>query len=284
MTAGVPAMHVERFRDPAALYEIASPMLLRSETENCFFIGHIPSLSNPPDERLWLVRDRNEPVAVALMTPGRHMVMTRAPDDAAVALASYLADEGIEVPGVQGPPNGVEAFARRWTEITGAKGTPVVRMACHQLEKVTPPRRAPGAMRAATADDFPLVGRWLEGFFADIREPSARDGRAIAEERIGQGVVRLWELDGTSVSMAAYSGRTPNGIRINLVYTPPQHRGRGYASNNVAALTQKLLDEGRRFCFLYTDLANPTSNKIYHALGYRPVCDDLRIDFTPRGA
>ena len=53
-------------------------------------------------------------------------------------------------------------------------------------------------------------------------------------------------------------------------------------SNNVAALTRKLLDEGRRFCFLYTDLANPTSNKIYYALGYRPVCENLRIDFTPR--
>jgi len=34
-----------------------------------------------------------------------------------------------------------------------------------------------------------------------------------------------------------------------------------------------LLDEGRRFCALFTDLANPTSNRIYHKIGYRPVCD-----------
>jgi predicted GNAT family acetyltransferase len=137
-------------------------------------------------------------------------------------------------------------------------------------------------MRVATADDTALVARWLDGFFADIHEPSFRDVRAIAEERIAQRVIHLWNDAGRLVSMAAYAGRTPNGIRVNLVYTPPEHRGRGYASNLVAALTQKLLAEGRRFCFLYTDLANPTSNKIYYALGYRPVCDNLRIDFTPR--
>jgi predicted GNAT family acetyltransferase len=258
------------------------PMLMRREAENCFFIGHIPSLANPSNEHLWLVRDRGEPVAVALMTPGRHMVMTDVPDEAAEALASHIIEENVDVPGVQGAPRAAEAFARRWAKITGATGTPIARMACHQLTQLTLPQPAPGSMRVATDDDIPLVGRWVDGFFADIHESTARDGPEIAKERIAKGCVHLWEDHGEPVSMAAYAGRTPNGIRINLVYTPAHHRGRGYASNNVAALTRKLLDEGRRFCFLYTDLANPTSNKIYYALGYRPVCENLRIDFTPR--
>jgi predicted GNAT family acetyltransferase len=49
----------------------------------------------------------------------------------------------------------------------------------------------------------------------------------------------------------------------------------------VAAVSQAQLDAGLRFCFLYTDLANPTSNKIYQAIGYRPVTDAVRIDFRP---
>jgi hypothetical protein len=40
------------------------------------------------------------------------------------------------------------------------------------------------------------------------------------------------------------------------------------------------LDRGKRFCFLYTDLANPTSNAIYMRLGYRPVCDSREIAFA----
>jgi hypothetical protein len=37
-----------------------------------------------------------------------------------------------------------------------------------------------------------------------------------------------------------------------------------------------LLDSGRKFCFLYTDVTNPTSNHIYQEIGYRPVAD-LRL-------
>lgn len=86
----------------------------------------------------------------------------------------------------------------------------------------------------------------------------------------------LWWTDEPTprpVSMAATSGPTPNGIRVNAVYTPPAERNRGYASACVAALTERMLDGGRRFCFLYTDLSNPTSNSIYQRVGYRPVAD-----------
>ncbi|MBA2569295.1 MAG: GNAT family N-acetyltransferase [Actinobacteria bacterium] len=73
--------------------------------------------------------------------------------------------------------------------------------------------------------------------------------------------------------MTGFGGPTPNGIRIGPVYTPPELRGRGYASALVAKLSSSLLAGGRRFCFLYTDLANPASNKIYERLGYVRVCE-----------
>jgi predicted GNAT family acetyltransferase len=85
--------------------------------------------------------------------------------------------------------------------------------------------------------------------------------------------VWVWDDGGDVVSMAAYTGPSPNGIRVNGVYTPPDRRGRGYATGCVAALSRWLLDRGRTFCFLYTDLTNPTSNAIYQRIGYRPVAD-----------
>ena len=75
------------------------------------------------------------------------------------------------------------------------------------------------------------------------------------------------------VSMASYGGRTPTGIRIGLVYTPPRHRRRGYATSLVAEQSRWLLEQGYRSCFLYTDLSNPTSNAIYERIGYRRVAD-----------
>ena len=97
-------------------------------------------------------------------------------------------------------------------------------------------------------------------------------------QRIDSGRLFFWK-DPEPVSMAGSAGPTPSGIRISAVYTPPGLRGRGYASAAVAALSQKMLDGGRRFCFLFTDLANPTSNSIYQKIGYQPVCDFEERDF-----
>jgi predicted GNAT family acetyltransferase len=66
--------------------------------------------------------------------------------------------------------------------------------------------------------------------------------------------------------------------RIGPVYTPPEHRGHGFASSVTAAASRDILDAGDIAC-LYTDLANPTSNRIYQALGYRRVLDRLTVRF-----
>ncbi|WP_222426903.1 GNAT family N-acetyltransferase [Hyella patelloides] len=92
------------------------------------------------------------------------------------------------------------------------------------------------------------------------------------DRRLSQNSLYIWQND-VPVSMAGVSGATPNGIRINAVYTPPEYRRKGYAKSCVATLSKSLLDKGFKYCFLFTDLANPTSNRIYKKIGYEPVCD-----------
>lgn len=60
------------------------------------------------------------------------------------------------------------------------------------------------------------------------------------------------------------------------MYTPPSQRGRGWASSAVAEVSRRLQAQGARVC-LFTDQANPTSNKIYEALGYHPVVDMVNL-------
>ena len=71
----------------------------------------------------------------------------------------------------------------------------------------------------------------------------------------------------------AGTGRRPSGPHLRPI---SEH----YLAT-VAALSQLLLDSGRKFCFLFTDLSNPTSNHIYQAIGYRPVCDVDEYRFSP---
>jgi predicted GNAT family acetyltransferase len=142
----------------------------------------------------------------------------------------------------------------------------------HELTRVEwPAASVPGAFRIATPADEELAAAWISAFHADVGEPMA-SADSIARARIAAGGLFFWD-DAEPASMAGVVGRTPGGVRIALVYTPPPKRGRGYASACVAALSQRMLDAGNRFCCLYTDLANPTSNAIYRRLGYRPVCD-----------
>jgi predicted GNAT family acetyltransferase len=103
----------------------------------------------------------------------------------------------------------------------------------------------------------------------------ARRAESWLERRLvdPDGGIVFWLDQGRPVSFASFGGPTPNGIGVGPVYTPPEARCRGYATALVAQLTKMLIEGGRRFCFLDTDLANPTSNSIYPRVGYEPVTD-----------
>jgi predicted GNAT family acetyltransferase len=137
---------------------------------------------------------------------------------------------------------------------------------------VIPPKNVSGAMSPATREELDLITEWMIEFSKQLgdQNPAHRDD---VEERFNAGHYFLWRDRGQVVSIAAFAGPTPNGVRINSVFTPIEFRNQGYASANVAALTQHLLDTGRKLVFLFTDLKNPISNSIYQKVGYRPVCD-----------
>lgn len=273
-------MRVRRFHDFALLARHATPMLLRDEAENCFFLGQFSLPNTPADAVLCAVEDGVDVVAVGTMTPPWHMMMTAAPAEAVTALTEYLHDERIDLPGVQGPREAVALFAPQWAKLTGKTPRPGKEMAVHRLDRViAPPRPAAGSMRFADERDVDLVARWITALRIDIGEAMPGDPREIAARRIAGREIVFWHDGGAPVSMAGAYAPTPNGIRVVLVYTPPQQRKRGYASSLVAALSQHLLDSGRKFCFLYTDLANPTANKIYREVGYERISDSVQVFF-----
>ena len=273
-------MRVERFRDARAFANHATAMLMRDEPANHFFLGQLQQLESKPDAVMCAVEDGVDAVAVATMTPPWHMMITPASAEAAAALAEYLHESRVPLPGIQGDRGVANVFAGRWVELTGRTRRAGKETGLHRLERVIPPARpAAGTWRHAGSGDVELVAAWVRALRIDIGEAMPEDARDVAARRIAEREMVLWEDGGSPVSLAGASFPTPNGIRVVLVYTPPERRNRGYASSLVAARSQHLLDGGRKFCFLYTDLANPTSNKIYRAIGYEHVCDSVQIFF-----
>ena len=120
-------------------------------------------------------------------------------------------------------------------------------------------------------DALDKVMKDVTAFIDETKMDAIPDCLAFVRGKMAARQLFVWDAGGP-VSMAAWVGRTEQGVRIGYVYTPPAERKKGWASALVAALSQRLLDEGCR-CFLFTQATNPTSNKIYRALGYEHVCD-----------
>lgn len=211
-------------------------------------------------------------VMTSVHVPGRNLVLSRAEQDGIEALATALAEQETEFPGVVGPADVSAAFSNSWTAATGQKFDEYMDQIIYSMKKVTPPPAAPGKMRVATSKDADTVANWLVSFGADSHLPKTErqtieQARKTADERIAANRIYIWEVDGKAVAQAGVSG-TETVSRISLVYTPTEHRGRGYARALVAQLSQKQLDDGKKMCCLYADARNPVSNSIYRKIGY----------------
>jgi predicted GNAT family acetyltransferase len=153
----------------------------------------------------------------------------------------------------------------------------------YELVAVQPAAPCAGQMRLAVASDEALLVEWFRAFHEEVDIDAFGDMATLFRVKSQAGQLFVWETVG-AVSMAGWAGKTADGVRIVYVYTPPGERGKGFASALVAALSQRLLDEGSPRCFLYTNAANPTSNKIYRSIGYSHVCDVSFYDFhAPAG-
>lgn len=276
-------MDVRRVDDPAAFLAAATPLLLADEARHNLILGLAGTLrdhpSHYPDYALWLAEDGQDVVGAALRTPPHKLVLGRPRDDSALAALAARIDD--ELPGVVAAVPEAEAFAAAWAARTGASVRTNRAQGVFAVEQVQMPTGVPGRMRAAQAAEKPLLLEWWRAFAEEaLGESPDDDSVADAVDRRleadGAGV-SLW-VDDRPVSVASFGNPTPNGIRIGPVYTPPERRRRGYASALVAELSERLLAE-RRFCFLFTDLANPTANRIYEQIGYRRVCEAAEIVF-----
>ncbi len=235
-----------------------------------------------PELNGWIVWEGGLVVGGAIRTPPHNVVVLQPRDARALrALAGAIDDE---VPGVIAAIPEVDDFAAAWAERHGLAAVPRFEHRIYALHTLAPPAPVSGAMRLAATADRELALSWVRAFASEVLHGADDDARLerSVDARLGstEAGLALWETEGRPVSLAGFGGPTPSGIRIGPVYTPPELRRRGYGTAVTAAASQMLLERGHRFCFLYTDLANPTSNTIYMRIGYVPVCDSREIAFV----
>lgn len=258
----------------------AGSMLYQNEATNGLMLGlcegmQLEAPAIPPI--LIRVVENGKTVSAALQTHKHNLIITYANPDILKELAHYLKTNAINFPGVVGPAWESEFFALYWSTLTKKNYKLAMGQKIYKLEKVDFLQTVSGEFRLATEKDLNLVHDWIWIFVIECLPEIERKDKGFwlssVEKSINRQRTYLWIKDNEPVSMAQAIRPTKNGIAVAGVFTPPDQRGKGYASAVVAHLSQKMLDNGKKFCVLYADLNNPTSNKIYQKIGYKEVVD-----------
>ena len=293
-------MELQFFDDPQAFLDAAGPLLATEPVLGSVIAGvtertpreladGIDSWADvgAPFARWWVVvRDGSSEVVSTTMrtapfTPYPTFSLPMA-DDAAVALAGALHQRSELLGGANGALPGTRVLATETARLWDASLVVDKQTRLWEATTVTVPPAPVGRLRRATEGDAEQVLAWFTAFHHEADEQAGREPHPDSGEhntldsvlvRIREGVEWLWEHpDGEIVHVTGASLPSYGVSRVGPVFTPREHRGGGIASHVVGELTRRGLEAGHRMC-LFTDRANPTSNKIYAGLGYEPVAD-----------
>lgn len=269
----------------------AEPYLMEDEVVNSLMLGAAAAIARQTHGRrrhrpiFAIVEEGDEPVATAAWTlPHKMLLSGHSPisDHALDQLQRNLAQARGRPQVIFGPQLLARRLATLWAGSESLRVQSGMEQRLFVLWKVSwPAEPAAGALFPASPFNRELLGRWIQSFQTEAVPAEATDletALLVADRLLLDENLFVWwaEPGGRGpqpVSMAASARPTQRGMAVNLVYTPPEFRRRGYASAAVAHLSQRLLDQGWQFCTLFTDLSNPTSNHIYETIGYNPVLD-----------
>ncbi|HDR4723658.1 GNAT family N-acetyltransferase [Bacillus cereus group sp. Sample62] len=259
--------------------EEVTPFLEKNEQENNLILGVLQMVQQPIF--MGVAKQEEEIVAVFLQTEEKKQIIVATSEIAEediVELAKKLTKVYSNVPGLIGNKKIVQKLAEEIAVLENKKTNVVMEQGVYALHQVKKKWTEDGAFREIGSDELPLIEQWIYQFCEDVRLPTTKEeAKQTAHTLITNRRLFGLDVDGQLVSVAAKTRPTTNNITVNFVYTPKEARKKGYASSCVAALSQRMLDEGYKTTTLYTDLANPTSNKIYQEIGYEQIAESVLI-------
>ncbi|MGG0120995.1 GNAT family N-acetyltransferase [Bacillus paranthracis] len=259
--------------------EEVTPFLEKNEQENNLILGVLQMVHQPIF--MGIAKQGEEIAVVFLQTEEKKQIIvatTEIAEEDIVELAKKLAEVYPNVPGLIGNKKIVQRLAEEIAVLANKKTTVAMEQGIYELKQVKKKWNGDEVFRELNSDELTLIEQWIYQFCEDVNLPTTKEeAKQMAHTLITNHRLFGLEVDGKLVSVAAKTRPTKNNITVNFVYTPKEERKKGYASNCVAALSQRMLDEGYKTTTLYTDLANPTSNKIYQEIGYEQIAESVLI-------
>ena len=283
-------MKVQFYDDITHFIDLSFPFLLQNEAENNLIFSILNALKENPkrfgNEPPVLISIMNDKIIelILVMTPPFNPTFSYTDNlDLIDLLIDYLSKGDYLLPGVLAFKDGAKRFAELWCKKNSLKHNIVRNERIYKLEIVSEDTLGKRKFVAGSKNDESLILHWAKDFILEATPETTEEELARIvfnlEKDIQKNKIFMLLDNDIPVTIVRKSGKTPNGNLVDLVYTPPSLRKRGYATECVAHLSKFLLDEGNKFCFLFTDLINPISNSIYQKIGYKPIIDVDQYEF-----
>jgi predicted GNAT family acetyltransferase len=278
---------ITRYDTAKQFLEVSQTLLEEKEAENNLILGLAATLNRDLKyygnfhPLFFSVHENAKCVCAALQTPPHNLIIyaaNRHLNDSIQKLCTFLVEHNIEIPGIIGPKDTVLKFVEIWNSMNNVSSRNQMHQLIYKLDKLNEIPLSNGQLRQATDSDLDLMIDWVGRFQSEVFQlMSTKEATKLAVKKIQEGAFYLWETD-RPVSMAGWTRPTQNGVTIAFVYTPVKFRKMGYATSCVAKLSALLLSQ-YKFCSLFTDLSNPTSNSIYQKIGYQAIGQVLQCKF-----
>ena len=275
-------IHTEQYTSAGPFLEVVHKYLLLREAENNLMLGVLHQcMADPPNPKHIFIATQKDGYTLFAAVQTQHHFIIAGEKIYADAVIDFIVDQEIGVSGIIGQKDLCLHFASRWKAKTKIPWSIRMNQGIYQLDNLRPISRSPGHLRLATSADQRILRRWMQEFSEAIGEKiDVEKSRIIVDNYLSDASLYVW-VNRQIVSMARKARATDHGIVVTAVFTPLQFRNQGYATSLVHDLSARLLND-YKFCALYTDLDNPTSNSIYQRIGYRPIADSIVIQFSDR--
>jgi uncharacterized protein len=274
-------MRIETFHDASSFLTATDKFFLADEANHNLILGLALMLVQSPTATPSLYAafyDGNKNVVGAVIwVQGRKLVATACPEEGAELLAEKLftfssAREGVA--GIFAPFEFATAFAKAWSEKAKVKSDVGIQQNVMRMDfsdRFDKPNLPQGRLRRAWLEDLRNLRSWARSMAIETNmdeppEETAELTRRMIEARR----LFVWDVGGP-VAMAGHSGNTPNGARINSVYTPPDQRRKGYARAVTWGVCETLRQSGKKFVCLFADRHNPASVQLYESMGFKII-------------
>lgn len=274
------------YSDPKSFWEEVSPHLKKEEAKNSLCLGLSYRFRNSPQDCVYqsAIFENGKFVGALVLSKYRTNYNLLPASVANEKVCRLLYEEFIKsnhpVTGIVGEKSIALVFKDIF-ESTGKQIKVNMEQGIYSCDRVKMPMiKSNVTFRVAQLSEAQKIGEWINEFHNEaVPHDPPVNGVELAEAKIGAEMIFVIEENEKLVSMAAWSRDIETSCSVNLVYTPKHLRKRGFGSLVTAHLTQYLLDSGKKETNLYTDMSNPTSNKIYKSIGYEFVCDSIHYGF-----